>query len=223
MCDPHDILNHDAFATIHLTQRTGGFSLFGSDIGHDGVVSISISRAELHRNLSNDWIHSENMPIVEVEMSHAQFAEFISGTGRGRGTPATLRIAPPRGSDVGVMPGIEKPETKHETFRREIQEMAKKRLEKMSENVRALGEMINSGKVGMKDLRALHKELERHVDQTPGSIGFVVEQAEEALEKATSDAMIQVEAFIGAAAQRIGFESLGQMAKALEDKTHEGK
>ena len=52
----------------------------------------------------------------------------------------------------------------------------------------------------------------------PGSLDFVVKSAEEALEKATSDAKIEVEAYIGSVAQRIGLKSINQLAQ-LEDKS----
>ncbi|MDA8119150.1 MAG: hypothetical protein M0Z85_03680 [Gammaproteobacteria bacterium] len=57
-CHPHDVFSHPAFGTIVMTHPTGGDRrMFGSEVGHMGTVRIAIHRAEMHRELSRDWIH----------------------------------------------------------------------------------------------------------------------------------------------------------------------
>lgn len=214
-CDSHEVLNHPAFGTISVSVPTGGDStLFGSDIGHNERVCIRITTADVRRDLSRDWIHPQK-EIVELEMSHAQFAQFISSHGNYAGTPCTLRWI----RDIGEIPGIANVETKHETFRREINDAAKKRLEHIRAEIAKLGGLIESGKLPKKELRDIQAQLRRHVEQLPGSMEFVVKSAEEALEKATSDAKIEVESFVQATAQRLGLRQISDLAR-LE---HEGK
>lgn len=212
-CDPHEVYNHPAFGVITLSNPRGGDSvLFGSDIGHNQRVCITIHRARLKRDLNHDWIHSDGQ-IIEVEMSHAQFAQFITSQGKGDGTPCTLRWMKGEGS----IPGIEKVETKHETFRREIHDAARQRLEHIEKEIAKLGEMIESGKLPKKELREIAAELRRHVQQLPGTMEFVVKSAEEALDKATSDAKVEVESYIAMTAQRLGLKSIEELAR-LENK-----
>jgi hypothetical protein len=206
-CDDHDIYRHPAFGVITLMEPTGhAEGLFGSDVQHSRCMKITIHRAELHRNLSNDWIHDRETLVV-VELSHAQFAEFITSKGKGDGTPCTLRYTAPEGSRLEQMPGIAMPETKTEMFRREIEESAKERLTEIRKQIDRLGAMIEEGRLAKRDLRDMHAELLRHAQQLPGSVGFVIEQAQEALEHATTAAKIEVEAYIGQAVQRIGMDA----------------
>lgn len=204
---------HDAYGTITLTTVTGGAAtLFGSDLGHHQRVRLTVNRATLDRHLSQDWIHGRGK-LLELEMSHAQFAQFITSNGNGSGTPVTLKYAPAPDAQIAEMPDIKKLETKHETFRREIQESSKQKIAAMREQIDKLGGMIESGKAGKKELRELQHTLKCLAENLPGSMAFVVESAETALEKATQDAKIEVEAYVDATARRLGLESISQLGQ----------
>lgn len=209
-CDPHEVYRHPAFGIIRMTHPHGGKStLFGSDVGHLGVVRISVHRAEMHRALNRDRISHTIDPIVDFEMTHAQFAEFITGAGRGEGTPITLRAAPE--TPALPIPAIERVEEKHDLMRREIKDAAKQRLEHLENEVKRLDALIESGKTPKGELREIAANLKRLVEQTPGLFEYVIRSAEETLEKATSDAKIEVEAFIGAKAHALGLDSIQQL------------
>lgn len=213
-CDPADIFNHPAYGVVTLGTPTGGDrTLFGSDVGHGQRMRITVHRAELKRDLSHDWIHPTDY-LIEFEMSHAQFAQFITSPGKGCGTPVTLRSI----AGQGHIPGIKNVETKHETFRKEIRTAAANRLDALAKQVDRLKVMLAGGKISKRDLADVANELQRHVEQTPGSLEFVVKSAEEALEKATSDAKIEVESYIQMSARRIGLERIEDLAR-LENRS----
>lgn len=213
--------HHEAFGTIIMTMPSGGglsgMTLFGSDLGHQQCISIEIRRAELNRSLHRDWIHSGEM-VAKIEMSHAQFAQFITSAGNGSGTPCTLRYAVPVGAHLEEMAPIEKIETKHETHRREISESANEQIRKVSDALSALEAMAGEGKVSVKELRARLHDARCHLSNLPSNLAFAVQSAEKALEKATSDAKIEVESYIQMTANRIGLKSIADLAK-LEDKS----
>jgi hypothetical protein len=216
--DKKEVHSHDAFGTISMTVRTGGSGvLFGSDVIHNQTVCISIQRAELTRNLSNDWIHDEIMPIIEIHLSHSQFSEFITSQGRGEGTPCTITHAPERGTKTHSMPGINKIETKAETFRREIHESTHSQLDKLRADVAAIGKELESPSLSKKRMKELHRNLEIVMGNMPSNMAFVVEQCEEALEKATTSAKIEVEAFIGQAINRLGMDAAKQIGLVPND------
>jgi hypothetical protein len=205
---------------IVLTNHTGNSAtLFGSDLKHNNRVCIKIARAELNRTLNRDWFAGEVRPIVEFEMSHAQFAQFITGAGKGDGTPCTLTYAPERGHTSKPMPIIENIETKHATYRREISETARREVEGISDSVNELKAMVATGKVGLVKMREILHNLTRQVSNLPENLSYTVASAEDALEKATSDAKIEVEAFISTAAQRLGLEHISQLNDFSNTKT----
>ena len=105
---PDDVteLHHDAFGMIGVTIVTGGSdTLFGSDLKHGQTVRIRIKRARSQRNHSRDSFFAEDS-LVEVTLSHTQFAEMITSPNRGDGIPCTINYAPERGTRCIPMPGI---------------------------------------------------------------------------------------------------------------------
>ena len=214
-CDPHERYNHPAYGTITLSTVTGGDeTLFGSDLGHSQRVCIRVNTATLKRDLNHDWIHADKQ-LIELEMSHAQFAQFITSNGNGSGTPCTLKFI--RGE--GDIPAIKNIETKHETFRREVRDAAASRLQHIAQGLDSLRILLEAGgSIPKKELKEIYANLARHTAQLPGTMEYVVKSAEEALEKATSDAKIEVESFVQMTAQRLCLKSISDLAM-LADKT----
>ena len=210
-------LNHDAYGIVTLSMSKGGApTLFGSDIKHNQRIVVSVTRAKLDRKLSDDWAFGTDR-LIEFEMSHSQFAQFITSGGNGGGTQVTLRYAPERGYRIQAMPEIENIETKADTFRREINESATMQINELSKKIDQLEAMIESGKVSKKELRDLCFNMKMNVENMPANMEFVVKQAEKALEKATSNAKIEVESYIDNARRRLGDDAMEKLA-AIEDK-----
>lgn len=208
---------HDAFGVISMGVVHGGNSnLFGSDLKHNDKIRITISRAVLVRDLANDWIHDRNM-LIEIELSQSQFAQFITSPNRGVGVPCTLRSTAPKDAGIEWMPEIKPVESKMEMFRREIKEMAQTRLERMRYAIRRLGNAIEGERLSKKDLREIHRDLSLNADHLPGTLSFVVEQAEEALEKAQAAAKADIEAYVDQTARRLGLEKISDL-KQLTNK-----
>lgn len=93
--DEHGDESHPAWVMIganrvsHAGGPNGGAVLFDSDIVHNHYVVIKLCRATRQRNLNRDWKHARQQ-IIEVALSEAQWASFVSSMGQGSGVPATL-------------------------------------------------------------------------------------------------------------------------------------
>jgi hypothetical protein len=86
-------MTHPSWAMIgasRVSHSAGGSALFDSDIRHQHTVTVSISTASRRRDLNRDWLHAER-EFVEVEMSEAQWASFVSSMNAGSGVPCTIR------------------------------------------------------------------------------------------------------------------------------------
>ncbi len=82
---------HPSYGVITLTRRysSRGKSLFGSAAKHEATAVVRISTATHSRKLNSNWHHADKA-ILEVELSLAQFAQFVMSSGQGEGTPCTL-------------------------------------------------------------------------------------------------------------------------------------
>lgn len=208
-----EVHTHPAFGVIRLTQTRSGqpTTLFGSDVGHHSFLKIEIAAASLTRSLSSDWIHGEKC-LLRFEMSHAQFAQFITGAGNYDGTPITI-------SNIGVdsIPSIVKKESKYDLHRKEISAAAKQHLEAVQSSIDKLVATVESGKFRKPEMRKIVEDLRREIEYIPGSLEYVLKSAEEALENATTDAKVEVESYIATSARSIGLKAISDLV-AIDEK-----
>lgn len=201
-----EVHTHPAYGVIRLTQTHGGGVRFGSDVPQMASMRIEVKAAHLRRTLSRDVIVSDET-IVRLDMTHSQWAQFITSVGHGEGMPCTLSYR----ESVGGLPGIENIQSKNETLRQEIQDAARQRVKSAMEALAALRDLVDDGKTGKTALRPAIQEAIRHMEQLPSHLGFVLSQAEEALEHATSDAKIEVESYIALTANRLGLKNIQEL------------
>jgi hypothetical protein len=207
--------SHPAYgvAVITLPNSSSGQSMFGSETKHRQTVCISVFQADVERSLSNDWTHQRGL-ICEFEMTHSQFASLITNPGNGCGVPVTLQRH--RGGPIIDCPMILPNATTNDTFKNEIKEAARERVEGLLKETTKLDELIESGKLSKKELREIAKELRRHCGQFGGSVAFVVDQAEEAFEKIVEKSKVEIESFIDNKARKIGYDVFREGAPILK-------
>jgi hypothetical protein len=81
---------HPAYAQIGASRVSGRAFLYGSDFDHHAYMTISIYKSELHRGLSCDRAFSRG-EIIEVALSEAQWATFVSTLNVGSGVQCTIQ------------------------------------------------------------------------------------------------------------------------------------
>lgn len=84
--------HHPAWAMLgasRVQQGPDGAVLFDSEVRHNHYVVVKLSTASRKRDLSRDWLMAERQ-VVEVAMSEAQWASFVSSMNAGDGVPCTL-------------------------------------------------------------------------------------------------------------------------------------
>lgn len=182
---------HPAFAVVNLTryQNAKEKNLYGSDIKHLNTIAMKISTAGTTRHGSKTWHRPKNQ-IIEVEMSESQFGQMISSFNQGCGTPVTLRW---REGD-GQIPNIET-DSIHQVFNREMKTSIRKNIENVQKVGKGLRAAIDEGKLGKKTLEPLIRDLEILLNNLPGNLAYVDSMFHESMEKATTAAKLEIEAF----------------------------
>lgn len=212
---------HDAFGKVKIVKSSyggAGTQLFGSELRHHHVITVTIDRATTSRRH-----HGNNMQedghIVEFSMSESQWAQMVSSQGMYGGTPITLNYAPERGTPVKQMPGIVL-EGFIKTFGKEIKAQTAKDFAAIAEGIAKLNAIIESpGGMSKKDMRALMHTLTCQVQNMPSNMQFIQDRLHEALDKTVSDGKIELEAFVGNMAKQIGMEHLGLTAPSFNADT----
>lgn len=175
---------HPAYAQIGASRVSGSANLYGSDFEHQHYVTITIRRSELHRGLSNDMEFARD-ELIEVALSEAQWATFVSTLNSGMGTQCTLL-------HVDRVP-VHRIAVK--TDRREqIKAEANENLAEIVRDLKALQEEI-----GGRARKTIMRDLVSGVIAQFGShsgIAFIAKQFAEHIEKTVERGKIEVNAYI---------------------------
>lgn len=192
---------HPAYGMIGASRisSTPGHYLNGTDFQHRHFISISIRKAVKHRNLSNDW-NFANEELVEVYVSEAQWAAFVSSMNVGNGVPCTLSRF-----DGNAIPAIEACVSKKDEFKSEIANHFKEALSEIDQLLQSVQDSSASAKV--KNEVASRVNMIRN--KIVGGAEYVPDQFEEHMERKTEAAKCEANAYLLNAVQRAGLTALG--------------
>jgi hypothetical protein len=191
--------DHPAFAQIGASRISGGAVLYGSDFQHQHFVRIRVSKSYLRRDLSNDMPMAGVEPMIEVDLSEAQWASFVSSMNTGGGTQCTLYAF--NGESV---PGLPTPESRKDQFKQEAIAACSKAFEAIKE----LQDAISDTKLSQKQKDDLLKRSEAVRGRLTGSLPFVLDQFGEHMEATVEKAKVEINAYVTQEAMRLGMNAL---------------
>jgi hypothetical protein len=185
--------SHPAFGVIGANRVSGGAALFGSGFLHQHYVTISIYRAVEDRSvISTDYTFARG-EIIEVALSYAQWATFVSTMNVGHGVPCTIQFE----QGKGLIPGIELDVRKREQFEDEVKQRIAKATDFMRE---ALAEA--------KTVKQ-RKAIEFAIGQLNSGLPWVAQMFDEHMEETTEKAKIEIASWAEQALIRTGLRALG--------------
>lgn len=187
---------HPAYAQIRASRVEGTTYLYGSDFVHRRYITVTIARSSLTRGLSNDWPHAESPDLIEVALSEAQWAAFVSSMNVGMGVQCTMTWYRPE----GMIPAITRVVDRVKQFKAEFGEA----YQNVKRRVEALRERIKAGQGGKKSLDLLDL-IDRDID---ASADFTAKQFGEHMEKTVERAKTEVNAYAQHVITRLGLRAL---------------
>jgi hypothetical protein len=186
---------HPAFGMIGATRFTGATgNLFASPIKHNAGVMIRLVEAY---EQGNEYGRRQfgGKHIVEVTLSEAQWASFVTAMNVGSGVPCTISYRQ-TGEFVRV-PGIDD-DHPHVKRAADIKDKAKKDLALLTEFATKFRELLERGKAPTKgELRALYDKYILHaVDHAPGNYEFLANIVTEHMEETLTAARAEIEGYV---------------------------
>lgn len=209
-------ISHESFGQIQINRVTGGKrALYASSIEHGQTVSLKVYRSEQIRGLNSDWFTSKGLPIIEIEMSHVQFAEAMSGMNTGSGTPVT--IVSIEGTDMEACPQTNKV---HE-FDNEFKNHINKITENINDLVEKTKDILSQKKAPNKsEKESIIKNLQSIKQEWGNNLEFINKMFTEQMQRTVLESKGEVEGFILNKIQNLGLESLKELnieIKKLEE------
>ncbi len=196
---------HESFGIAGFSRSTtsgDGVSLFGSSIKHGNTITFTVRQGEVDRHLEQDWYHSAaRLPIVEIEMSQAQFAEMITSMNMGDGIPVTLRYV--NGKKMEDCP--------HESKIAQHSNEFKQRMKEFSTRVNAYGKDLYAKiekRLPKKEQDEVKNIVDQIVQEVESNIPFYEKQFVRQMEKTQTEAKAEIEAFVNNKIHSTGLKSL---------------
>ncbi len=207
------IKTHPSFVMVgfnRITCSPPGVKMFGSEIESQSIIRLTVCEAEEQWHLSQTWHHGGKR-IIEVDLSPAQFAELLTSMNVGNGVCGTMRF---RERD-GHVPSALDEDTLPEQIKADIKRDSKEVIEAARHFGKEVEAIVGSSKL-TKAEKARLTEIASKLQMTlESNMPFVVDQYVEAMDKVTASAKAEVDAFMTGAATRLGFKSLGEIAKQV--------
>jgi len=209
--DPDIVKTHPAFGMVKFARVTGGHSrLFGSELDSNGFIRLTVCPGQEHWHLSRKWwMESTMTPLVEVDMTPAQFAELITTLNIGSGVPGTIRHI--NGQEV---PDFADPDTLQAQIHGDI----KQHTASIRRDLDDLRTRIVECGLGKGKREELLSDLDRVRRNVGANMPYILDQYTEAVEKVTASAKAEVESFVTHAVTQLGLDSLEQLTKVTDQK-----
>lgn len=202
-----ECVTHPAFGQISVSRCQGGnTTLYGSDFVHNNYITVTITGSELHRRLNRDW-HFNKGQIIQIAMSEAQWATFVSSFNMGSGTPCTIEWT----KEDGLVPAIPNPTDRHEQFQREDDT----KLQGVMETLKQLDDAIAASGLSGKKAEALRCYVFRAQQNLGVNLDFVSKSFSEHMEKVSEAAKVEVHGYINNVLHRAGLDALGGAAPLM--------
>ncbi len=200
---------HPAYAQIRASRVNGMVDLYGSDFTHHQFITVSICRSSVDRDLSNDWVHPGE-ELIEVQMSEAQWAAFVSSLNVGGGVRCTLNHF--NGESVPQLP---RPKPRQDQFSKEMKQTfadAARDLRDLKQTIENMG--LPKGKTNTI-LDALSKVGASFTSSAP----FVADQFGEHMEDVMEGIKTEAHGYMTNLLMRAGLDAIAtQLPLALENK-----
>lgn len=228
--DEQKIEKHPSYGTILVNTISGQGYLFGSNAQHHSFVGITIMEAEMRRDLSHDWTYGTK-ELIEIWMTEAQWAHFISSFGNGSGTPVTLRHVEGR-----RRPMPPEPAPKALEFKAEVREHLQRAFDNLTGVLTAIDTALQPGSKSLSktELKALSSSLTTAKYDISSNLDYVMGQFHAQVEKDLSAAKIEAEAYFNRRLAELGVRAAqtahmldqnirdaSASAPALEEGNHE--
>jgi len=204
---------HESYGMVGINRsQSSGTYLFGSIATHHSFITLTIKHAERSRHLAQDWYHADSLPIVEIELSHSQFAELITSPGIGDGVPCTIR-----GLGGELLEACPPPENVETKYSEDLKKTTKETVGQLRQLVQQLEQASLPGEKSLNktEQKALLSNLKSALQSVVDSIPFIETQFNEHMEE-TRDKMVgELEAVATHMLLNLGKEALAEKRNML--------
>lgn len=205
-----EIINHESFWKIAFNRTSWGWNRFyWSELQQDNFITMSISNAETHRELSSER-HYPTEQIIQIRMTSGQFAELITSLNTWSWVPCTIERL--NWKRVEELPEIEnKKEFTHRKFWDRMKEFAKR----INDNKNEALEIIKKKTLSKDDQHKLSMNLWFIEQEITSNIPFFAKIFQQVTDEVVYEAKLEIENSIQHKISMLWLEVLHEQNKLL--------
>lgn len=194
---------HPAYGQLSFSRGTGGHSnLYGSSVRNQHTITLRIATSVKHTSPYHES-YFDREPLIEVVMSHAQFAEAITSFNMGGGVPVTLKYV--RGQYMPLCGEVSKSQRANDDLKEKLGEFADK-ITAGSEKIEAI--LDKKGAINKGERKTISNVYKSWIGDLKHNLPFLHECMTESYEKTIANAKSEIEAFYIHGLQKLGIEQL---------------
>lgn len=210
--------DHESYGMLafHRVSCSGAQPLFGSSIKHRDTIMLTLKQGHMRRNMNEDWYFGDKM-LFEVEMSATQFADLITSMNMSDGVPVTIRyMRDGKFIQCEEPPFIDRGELHRAEFKEHLDgvyELSKKLIKDVEEKL----EKKTLNKADKKEILSMLNRISMNIGCNQD---FQIRQFDRQMEKSTTEAKGEIEAFFQNKINQIANQALVENPEKLFGELH---
>lgn len=207
-----ETIRHDSYGMIGFSRinSSGKHYFFGSDLPVSNFIEMKVQHAEIDRNLSSDWYHSDSSKpkVLSIIMTPNQFSELITSMNRGDGVPCTIQHINGEEIEQVKFPENRKQYTAR-AFKTEMNNFAASIKDKQ-----AIVKAISQKKtLSAEDQKQLNWAMDWITQEVTNNVPYFQECFVETMDKVVATAKMEVEGAIMHKINAFGLEAIHNHAR----------
>lgn len=216
--DHETLIEHPAGVAVQFSRVSGSREFFGSSIKSGSWITLTVRKAKLNNFFGETRVATESqLPLIEVDLSPAQFAELLTTMNYNIGVPGTMTYY--NGNHVEK---FTTPVDEIANAEKYAKESVDGHYRRRKEETATLQKMIAESKLSNKDKENIKKMIEG-LSSLDRNIDFYEKRIQEAATRFTVQAKAEVEAHITHAITKLGLESLAAQKLLLTNGNGDSK
>lgn len=197
----------------------GGKRLYMSNLNNANWITLKVYEAKDEEKYGEVKAFTKTRhPIVDIDLSSAQFAELLTTMNIGSGVPCTIKAVQGKRIDQSPLDKDDKPlDIGKKFFEKNAREFTENLVRKTDSYLKDLDTM----KISKKDKAKMECILSGIKTEITSNMPFYVSIFEETTEKVISESKAEIEAFVTGGIVKAGLDALGLNGQSLIEETED--
>ena len=199
---------------VGFSRITGSKRLYMSNLNNSNWIALRIYQAKDESRCCGEKnvYTSDRKPLIEVEISAAQFAEMLTTMNIGSGVPCTLRYVNGEEIDQSGLRTDDKPIDVGKKF---FEKNAKEVTEKIATRIKNYKNDLATMKMSKKDKERVLDILSGFETEVLSNMPYYVTVFEETAKKVVTESKSEIDAFVTGGIVKAGLDALGIKGQKL--------